>query len=173
MTEELEGLRNTSLGARATDMPWKIRRFAKLDMSARLELQSALDAEIRAKQTIQDELNKVKTSHMATECKLDDLEKKNQDLQAEIQRLKQETENLRLSKGVKHQDSQNSFLAFLNAPTSALDQFDRSTACGPSGKGRRIDSIDNFSLSNTPSREEDGRSQVTSHSRSPSTTSDL
>ncbi|CAM4649195.1 unnamed protein product [Leuciscus chuanchicus] len=173
MTEELEGLRNTSLGARATDMPWKIRRFAKLDMSARLELQSALDAEIRAKQTIQDELNKVKTSHMATECKLDDLEKKNQDLQLEIQRLKQETENLRLSKGVKHQDSQNSFLAFLNAPTSALDQFDRSTACGPSGKGRRIDSIDNFSLSNTPSREEDGRSQVTSHSRSPSTTSDL
>jgi len=26
--------------------------------------------------------------------------------------------------GVKHQDSQNSFLAFLNAPTSAVDQFD-------------------------------------------------
>lgn len=84
--------------------------------------------------------------------KLEELEKTNQDLQAEIQRLKQETENLRLSKGkslniwiesgkiswylfwyvcvvlcvpgVKHQDSQNSFLAFLNAPTSALDQFD-------------------------------------------------
>ncbi|XP_039537681.1 serine/threonine-protein kinase MRCK alpha-like isoform X2 [Pimephales promelas] len=173
MTEELEGLRNTSLGARATDMPWKIRRFAKLDMSARLELQSALDAEIRAKQTIQDELNKVKASSMATERKLEELEKKNEDLQAEIQRLKLETENLRLSKGVKHQDSQNSFLAFLNAPTSAVDQFDRSTASGPSGKGRPIDSIDNFSLSNTPSREEDGRSQVTSHSRSPSTTSDL
>ncbi|XP_016401549.1 serine/threonine-protein kinase MRCK alpha [Sinocyclocheilus rhinocerous] len=173
MTDELEGLRNASLGARATDMPWKVRRLAKLDMSARLELQSALDAEIRAKQTIQDELNKVKASHMATECKLEELEKKNQDLQAEIQKLKQETESLRTSKGVKHQDSQNSFLAFLNAPTSALDQFDRSTACGPAGKGRRIDSIDNFSLSNTPSREEDGRSQVTSHSRSPSTTSDM
>uniref|UniRef100_A0A8C1SPM4 non-specific serine/threonine protein kinase n=1 Tax=Cyprinus carpio TaxID=7962 RepID=A0A8C1SPM4_CYPCA len=124
MTEELEGLRNASLGARATDMPWKVRRLAKLDMSARLELQSALDAEIRAKQTIQDELNKVKASHMATDCKLEELEKKNQDLQAEIQRLKQETENLHTSKGVKHQDSQNSFLAFLNAPTSALDQFD-------------------------------------------------
>uniref|UniRef100_A0A8C1LBV3 non-specific serine/threonine protein kinase n=1 Tax=Cyprinus carpio TaxID=7962 RepID=A0A8C1LBV3_CYPCA len=121
MTEELEGLRNTSLGARATDMPWKVRRLAKLDMSARLELQSALDAEIRAKQTIQDELNKVKASHMATECKLEESEKKKQDLQAEIQRLKQETESLRMSKGVKHQDSQNSFLAFLNAPTSALD----------------------------------------------------
>uniref|UniRef100_A0A671LFS1 non-specific serine/threonine protein kinase n=1 Tax=Sinocyclocheilus anshuiensis TaxID=1608454 RepID=A0A671LFS1_9TELE len=160
MTEELEGMRNASLGARATDMPWKMRRLAKLDMSARLELQSALDAEIRAKQTIQDELNKVKASHMATECKLEESEKKNQDLQAEIQRLKQETEIMLCFSGVKHQDSQNSFLAFLNAPTSALDQFD-------------IDSIDNFSLSNTPSREEDGRSQVTSHSRSPSTTSDM
>uniref|UniRef100_A0A671LE09 non-specific serine/threonine protein kinase n=1 Tax=Sinocyclocheilus anshuiensis TaxID=1608454 RepID=A0A671LE09_9TELE len=141
MTEELEGMRNASLGARATDMPWKMRRLAKLDMSARLELQSALDAEIRAKQTIQDELNKVKASHMATECKLEESEKKNQDLQAEIQRLKQETESLRTSKGVKHQDSQNSFLAFLNAPTSALDQFDRSTACGPAGKGRRVSSF--------------------------------
>uniref|UniRef100_A0A667XSX2 Serine/threonine-protein kinase MRCK alpha n=1 Tax=Myripristis murdjan TaxID=586833 RepID=A0A667XSX2_9TELE len=127
MTEELEGLRNTSLGARATDMPWKMRRFAKLDMSARLELQSALDAEIRAKQSIQDELNKVKANNISTECKLQEMENKNQDLLAEIDRLKKETEELRLRRGVKHQDSQNSFLAFLNAPTSALDQFDVST----------------------------------------------
>uniref|UniRef100_A0A7N6A907 non-specific serine/threonine protein kinase n=1 Tax=Anabas testudineus TaxID=64144 RepID=A0A7N6A907_ANATE len=104
MTEELEGLRNTSLGARATDMPWKMRRFAKLDMSARLELQSALDAEIRAKQGIQDELNKVKASNISTECHSCII--------------------CAVSVGVKHQDSQNSFLAFLNAPTSALDQFD-------------------------------------------------
>uniref|UniRef100_A0A3P8TCD7 Serine/threonine-protein kinase MRCK alpha n=1 Tax=Amphiprion percula TaxID=161767 RepID=A0A3P8TCD7_AMPPE len=124
MTEELEGLRNTSLGARATDMPWKMRRFAKLDMSARLELQSALDTEIRAKQSIQDELNKVKANSISTECKLQEVESKNQDLLAEIDRLKKETEELRLRRGVKHQDSQNSFLAFLNAPTSALDQFD-------------------------------------------------
>uniref|UniRef100_A0A673CS70 Serine/threonine-protein kinase MRCK alpha n=1 Tax=Sphaeramia orbicularis TaxID=375764 RepID=A0A673CS70_9TELE len=126
MTEELEGLRNSSLGARATDMPWKMRRFAKLDMSARLELQSALDAEIRAKQGIQDELNKVKANNISTECKLQEVEAKNQELLAEIDRLKKETEELRLRRGVKHQDSQNSFLAFLNAPTSALDQFDDS-----------------------------------------------
>uniref|UniRef100_A0A8C7P5Y5 Serine/threonine-protein kinase MRCK alpha n=1 Tax=Oncorhynchus mykiss TaxID=8022 RepID=A0A8C7P5Y5_ONCMY len=137
MTEELEGLRNTSLGARATDMPWKVRRFAKLDMSARLELQSALDAEIRAKQTIQDELNKVKASNISTECKLQESETKNQDLLAEIERLKKDTEEFRLRRGVKHQDSQNSFLAFLNAPTSALDQFDRSPSVGPTSKGRR------------------------------------
>lgn len=48
-------------------MPWKMRRLAKLDMSARLELQSALDAEIRAKQSIQDELNKVKANNISTE----------------------------------------------------------------------------------------------------------
>ncbi|KAM4903466.1 serine/threonine-protein kinase MRCK alpha isoform 4-T4 [Sylvia borin] len=124
MTEELEALRNSSLGARATDMPWKMRRFAKLDMSARLELQSALDAEIRAKQAIQDELNKVKASCISTECKLQESEKRNMELLADIERLKKETEELRSEKGVKHQDSQNSFLAFLNAPTSALDQFE-------------------------------------------------
>uniref|UniRef100_A0A8C1JGP5 Serine/threonine-protein kinase MRCK alpha n=1 Tax=Cyprinus carpio TaxID=7962 RepID=A0A8C1JGP5_CYPCA len=99
MTEELEGLRSTSLGARGTDMPWKMRRFAKLDMSARLELQSALDAEIRAKQSIQDELNKVKASSIATECKLQDSESRNQELLAEIERLRKETEELRLRRG--------------------------------------------------------------------------
>ncbi|NWR69366.1 MRCKA kinase, partial [Centropus bengalensis] len=138
MTEELEALRNSSLGARATDMPWKMRRFAKLDMSARLELQSALDAEIRAKQAIQDELNKVKASCISTECKLQEAEKKNMELLTDIERLKKETEELRSEKGVKHQDSQNSFLAFLNAPTSALDQFERSPSCIPANKGRRV-----------------------------------
>nr|XP_020472604.1 serine/threonine-protein kinase MRCK alpha-like isoform X3 [Monopterus albus] len=173
MTEELEGLRNTSLGARATDMPWKMRRFAKLDMSARLELQSALDAEIRAKQGIQDELNKVKANNISTECKLQEVESKNQELLAEIDRLKKETEELRLRRGVKHQDSQNSFLAFLNAPTSALDQFDRSPSVGPTSKGRRVDSMDNFTPSNTPSREDDPKSLLKSRSRSPSMASDV
>ncbi|XP_026088703.1 serine/threonine-protein kinase MRCK alpha-like isoform X4 [Carassius auratus] len=172
MTEELEGLRNTSLGARGTDMPWKIRRFAKLDMSARLELQSALDAEIRAKQSIQDEFNKVKASNIATECKLQESESRNQELLAEIERLRKETEELRLRRGVKHQDSQNSFLAFLNAPTSALDQFDRSPSFGPGSKTRRLDSAD-FTPSNTPSRDEDARSRRISRSRSPSSASDM
>uniref|UniRef100_A0A8C6GL06 Serine/threonine-protein kinase MRCK alpha n=1 Tax=Mus spicilegus TaxID=10103 RepID=A0A8C6GL06_MUSSI len=127
MTEELEALRNSSLGTRATDMPWKMRRFAKLDMSARLELQSALDAEIRAKQAIQEELNKVKASNILTECKLKDSEKKNLELLSEIEQLIKDTEELRSEKGIEHQDSQHSFLAFLNTPTDALDQFERKT----------------------------------------------
>uniref|UniRef100_A0A803VWQ0 Serine/threonine-protein kinase MRCK alpha n=1 Tax=Ficedula albicollis TaxID=59894 RepID=A0A803VWQ0_FICAL len=176
MTEELEALRNSSLGARATDMPWKMRRFAKLDMSARLELQSALDAEIRAKQAIQDELNKVKASCISTECKLQESEKKNMELLADIERLKKETEELRSEKGVKHQDSQNSFLAFLNAPTSALDQFEDSFSSSSSSLidfMDDIDSVENFTLSNTPSRDEDSKSHLHSRSRSPSTASEI
>ncbi|XP_062896663.1 serine/threonine-protein kinase MRCK alpha-like isoform X7 [Mobula hypostoma] len=159
MTEELESLRNSSLGARATDMPWKMRRSQKVDMSARLELQSALDAEIRAKQVIQDELNKVKAASISTECKLQDGEKRNQELLTEIEKLKKEMEEIKSEKGVKHQDSQNSFLAFLNTPASPLDQFE-------------IDSIENFNLSNSPSGEE-VKSQVHSRSQSPSTASDI
>uniref|UniRef100_A0A1A8JW50 non-specific serine/threonine protein kinase n=3 Tax=Nothobranchius TaxID=28779 RepID=A0A1A8JW50_NOTKU len=176
MTEELEGLRSSSLGARATDMPWKMRRFAKLDMSARLELQSALDTEIRAKQSIQDELNKVKADSISTECKLREVETENQELLAEIDRLKKETEELRLRRGVKHQDSQNSFLAFLTAPTSALDQFDRSPSVGLASKGRRVDTMDtmnNYTPSSTPSKDDDSKSHLKSQSRSPSMASDM
>nr|XP_048292436.1 serine/threonine-protein kinase MRCK alpha isoform X7 [Myodes glareolus] len=141
MTEELEALRNSSLGTRATDMPWKMRRFAKLDMSARLELQSALDAEIRAKQAIQEELNKVKASNIITECKLKDSEKKNLELLSEIEQLIKDTEELRSEKGIEHQDSQHSFLAFLNTPTDALDQFEDSFS---SSSSSLIDFLDDI-----------------------------
>lgn len=49
------------------DPLWKVRRSQKLDMSARLELQSALDAEIRAKQLVQDDLRKVKAANISFE----------------------------------------------------------------------------------------------------------
>ncbi|XP_022276882.1 serine/threonine-protein kinase MRCK alpha isoform X14 [Canis lupus baileyi] len=183
MTEELEALRNSSLGARATDMPWKMRRFAKLDMSARLELQSALDAEIRAKQAIQEELNKVKASNIITECKLKDSEKKNLELLSEIEQLIKDTEELRSEKGIEHQDSQHSFLAFLNTPTDALDQFedsfsssssslidfldDRSPSCTPASKGRRTDPVES-----TYVRNPNVKVNVQSRSTSPSTSSE-
>ncbi|XP_036091276.1 serine/threonine-protein kinase MRCK alpha isoform X8 [Rousettus aegyptiacus] len=183
MTEELEALRNSSLGTRATDMPWKMRRFAKLDMSARLELQSALDAEIRAKQAIQEELNKVKASNILTECKLKDSEKKNLELLSEIEQLIKDTEELRSEKGIEHQDSQHSFLAFLNTPTDALDQFedsfsssssslidfldDRSPSCTPASKGRRTDPVEN-----TYARNPNVKFYIQSRSTSPSTSSE-
>ncbi|XP_070257347.1 serine/threonine-protein kinase MRCK alpha isoform X10 [Myotis yumanensis] len=117
MTEELEALRNSSLGTRATDMPWKMRRFAKLDMSARLELQSALDAEIRAKQAIQEELNKVKASNIITECKLKDAEKKNLELLSEIEQLIKDTEELRSEKASKGRRTVDSSPLPVHTPT--------------------------------------------------------
>ncbi|XP_030743600.1 serine/threonine-protein kinase MRCK alpha isoform X2 [Echinops telfairi] len=137
MTEELEALRNSSLGTRATDMPWKMRRFAKLDMSARLELQSALDAEIRAKQAIQEELNKVKASNIITECLSKIFEKKFLCLISCLSLLLNDPKMLQSFLGIEHQDSQHSFLAFLNTPTDALDQFEHSSSCTPASKGRR------------------------------------
>ncbi|KAM9003081.1 serine/threonine-protein kinase MRCK alpha [Sarcophilus harrisii] len=160
MTEELEALRNSSLGTRATDMPWKMRRFAKLNHNQLgSKLQSALNARIKAKQAIQEELNKVKASNISTECKLQESEKKNLELLSEIEKLKKETEDLKSEK-CKTPDSQNSFLAFLNAPTSALDQFE-------------IDSVENFTLSHPTSRDEEVKSHLQSRSRSPSTASDI
>lgn len=49
------------------DPLWKVRRSQKLDMSARLELQSALEAEIRAKQLVQEELRRVKAANISLE----------------------------------------------------------------------------------------------------------
>lgn len=53
--------------SRLQDPLWKVRRSQKLDMSARLELQSALDAEIRAKQLVQEELRRVKAANINLE----------------------------------------------------------------------------------------------------------
>uniref|UniRef100_A0A3Q2R484 non-specific serine/threonine protein kinase n=1 Tax=Fundulus heteroclitus TaxID=8078 RepID=A0A3Q2R484_FUNHE len=161
MTEELEGLRNTSLGARATDMPWKMRRFAKLDMSARLELQSALDTEIKAKQSIQDELNKVKADSISTECKLQEVESKNQELLAEIDPAGW-LSSCSLFCPLSFSSARSSYFPLLfitcSSQTVLLPSF-----CSP-----QVDSMDNFTPSNTPSREDDPRSHLKSHSRSPS-----
>uniref|UniRef100_A0A673FWK2 non-specific serine/threonine protein kinase n=1 Tax=Sinocyclocheilus rhinocerous TaxID=307959 RepID=A0A673FWK2_9TELE len=95
MTEELESLRSSSLGSRTLDPLWKVRRSQKLDMSARLELQSALEAEIRAKQLVQDELRKVKAANISFESKLKDTEAKNKDLEEQLENMKKEMEESR------------------------------------------------------------------------------
>uniref|UniRef100_A0A4W3I251 non-specific serine/threonine protein kinase n=1 Tax=Callorhinchus milii TaxID=7868 RepID=A0A4W3I251_CALMI len=162
MTEELESLRNSSLGARATDMPWKMRRSQKVDMSARLELQSALDAEIRAKQSIQDELNKVKAASISTECKLQEGDKRNSELLADIDRLKKEMEEIKANKGMrsrlgrphhtsplaKHCSQSNTF-AFLFQPKAhqfTVKSFTTPTKCNQCtslmvGLGRYMNAI--------------------------------
>uniref|UniRef100_A0AAY4EI48 non-specific serine/threonine protein kinase n=1 Tax=Denticeps clupeoides TaxID=299321 RepID=A0AAY4EI48_9TELE len=95
MTEELESLRSTSLGSRTLDPLWKVRRSQKVDMSARLELQSALDAEIRAKQLVHDELRRVKAANISFESKLKESDAKNRSLEEQLENMKKELEDSR------------------------------------------------------------------------------
>uniref|UniRef100_A0A8C0J881 Serine/threonine-protein kinase MRCK beta n=1 Tax=Chelonoidis abingdonii TaxID=106734 RepID=A0A8C0J881_CHEAB len=122
MTEELESLRISSLGSRTLDPLWKLRRSQKLDMSARLELQSALDTEIRAKQLIQEELRKVKDANISFESKLKESEAKNQELLEEIEGLKKKLEEkYRTDTGLKLPDFQDSIFEYFNTSPLARD----------------------------------------------------
>ncbi|MEE6493744.1 hypothetical protein FKM82_016931 [Ascaphus truei] len=115
MTEELESLRSSSLGSRTLDPLWKVRRSQKLDMSARLELQSALDAEIRAKQVVQEELRKAKDANISFESKLRDSESKHEDLVEEIENLKKKLEDkCKAESGLKLPDFQESIFEYFN-----------------------------------------------------------
>ncbi|KAK7906721.1 hypothetical protein WMY93_015333 [Mugilogobius chulae] len=100
MTEELENLKTISLGPRNMDPLWKVRRSQKLDMSVRLELQSALDAEIRAKQLLQEELRKVKGHCAGLESKVKDLEEKSKKTQDQLETLQKEVDLTRTSSGL-------------------------------------------------------------------------
>ncbi|XP_054305318.1 serine/threonine-protein kinase MRCK beta isoform X2 [Pongo pygmaeus] len=122
MTEELEALRSSSLGSRTLDPLWKVRRSQKLDMSARLELQSALEAEIRAKQLVQEELRKVKDSNLTLESKLKDSEAKNRELLEEMEILKKKMEEkFRADTGLKLPDFQDSIFEYFNTAPLAHD----------------------------------------------------
>uniref|UniRef100_A0A8B9NQU4 non-specific serine/threonine protein kinase n=1 Tax=Accipiter nisus TaxID=211598 RepID=A0A8B9NQU4_9AVES len=122
MTEELESLRSSSLGSRTLDPLWKVRRSQKLDMSARLELQSALDAEIRAKQLVQEELRKVKDANISFESKLKESEARNRELLEEMEGLKKKLEEkYRTDSGLKLPDFQDSIFEYFNTSPLARD----------------------------------------------------
>uniref|UniRef100_A0A8C5B3R9 non-specific serine/threonine protein kinase n=1 Tax=Gadus morhua TaxID=8049 RepID=A0A8C5B3R9_GADMO len=123
MTEELESLRSSNLGSRTLDPLWKVRRSQKLDMSARLELQSALEAEIRAKQLVQDELRKVKASNISYESKLREREEKSRDMVEQLENMKTELEESRSrsDKGMKLPDFHDSIFEYFNTSPLAHD----------------------------------------------------
>ncbi|XP_058844158.1 serine/threonine-protein kinase MRCK beta-like isoform X10 [Acipenser ruthenus] len=123
MTEELESLRNSNLGSRTLDPLWKVRRSQKLDMSARLELQSALDAEIRAKQLVQEELRNVKAANISFESKLKESEARSREMQEKLEIMKKDLEEsrFRTDKGLKLPDFQDSIFEYFNTSPLAHD----------------------------------------------------
>ncbi|XP_053892106.1 serine/threonine-protein kinase MRCK gamma isoform X1 [Malaclemys terrapin pileata] len=123
MTEELESLKHISTktsGARSPDNHWKARRLQKMEASAKLELQSALEAELRAKQGVQEELTEMKGAHLATERKLQEAEAQNQALQLELEKLKEELK-VRSVEGTKQQGPLIPFLSFWSAEKDAIN----------------------------------------------------
>lgn len=69
MTEELEFLKHSS-GPNSnsiTDKNWRNRRSQKLDKMELLNLQSSLQSEIQAKQSISEELTKTRTELIAAQ----------------------------------------------------------------------------------------------------------
>lgn len=129
MTEELETLRSSSLGTRPLDPLWKVRRSQKLDMSARLELQSALEAEIRAKQLVHEELRKIKAANIALESKLKESEERSREMGEQMENLKKEMEDSRsrTDKGLKLPDFQDSIFEYFNTSPLAPDLTFRTT----------------------------------------------
>ncbi|XP_047631305.1 serine/threonine-protein kinase MRCK gamma isoform X6 [Phacochoerus africanus] len=113
MAEELESLRNVgtqTLPARSLDQQWKARRLQKMEASARLELQSALEAEIRAKQGLQERLTQVQEAQLRAESRLQETEKQNQGLQQELAALREELR----ARGPGDTKPSNSLIPFLS-----------------------------------------------------------
>ncbi|XP_053224884.1 serine/threonine-protein kinase MRCK gamma isoform X4 [Podarcis raffonei] len=120
MMEEVEALKQTGAQSPKTpDTLWKARRLQKVEASAKLELQSALEAEIRAKGGVQEELDKLKVSHLAVECQLQEAEKQNRALRLELEKAKGELKG-RSQEGTKHQGPLIPFLSFRSASKDAI-----------------------------------------------------
>ncbi|XP_062952071.1 serine/threonine-protein kinase MRCK gamma [Cynocephalus volans] len=120
MAEELESLRNVgtqTLPSRPLDHQWKARRLQKMEASARLELQSALEAEIRAKQGLQERLAQVQEAQLQAERRLQEAEKQSQALQQELAVLREELR----ARGPGDTKPSNSLIPFLSFWSSEKD----------------------------------------------------
>ncbi|CAL1272600.1 unnamed protein product [Larinioides sclopetarius] len=81
MTEELENIKSSGLTPSTAEKNWRNRRSQKLEKMELLNLQSSLNSEIQAKQSIADELSKVRAELVL--------------VQKELKETKQKVENLK------------------------------------------------------------------------------
>ncbi|KAM6160906.1 serine/threonine-protein kinase MRCK gamma [Erethizon dorsatum] len=133
MAEELESLRNVgtqTITTRPLDHQWKARRLQKMEASARLELQSALDAEIRAKQGLQEQLTQVQEAQLQAERRLEEAEKQNQALQQELAALREELR----ARGPADNKPSNSLIPFLSFRSTEKDSAKDSGISGETPK---------------------------------------
>ncbi|XP_040321856.1 serine/threonine-protein kinase MRCK gamma isoform X3 [Herpailurus yagouaroundi] len=117
MAEELESLRNVGTQTpptRPLDHQWKARRLQKMDASARLELQSALEAEIRAKQSLQEQLTQVQEAQRQADSRLQEAEQQSRGLRQELAALREELQ----ARGPADTKPSNSLIPFLSLRSS-------------------------------------------------------
>ncbi|XP_053755500.1 serine/threonine-protein kinase MRCK gamma isoform X5 [Panthera pardus] len=117
MAEELESLRNVGTQTpptRPLDHQWKARRLQKMEASARLELQSALEAEIRAKQSLQEQLTQVQEAQRQADSRLQEAEQQSRGLRQELAALREELQ----ARGPADTKPSNSLIPFLSLRSS-------------------------------------------------------
>jgi len=146
MTEELEALKMTGGHVEKT---WKNRRSQRLDKMELLNLQSSLQSEIQAKQSIQDELRANKAMLNDVERELRENKKSNKDKDEEISKLKAELKSMKNRLDTNDRsDSQSSFYRFLfneaarleDSPSSEDDARSRTSEEDHSERGSSLHS---------------------------------
>uniref|UniRef100_A0A8D1EAI0 MRCK/ROCK kinase PH domain-containing protein n=1 Tax=Sus scrofa TaxID=9823 RepID=A0A8D1EAI0_PIG len=106
-TKEAESLRNSSVVSGAREVPGAMEQFNKLDMSAMLKMEAALDREQISRKILPE------ATPVTLNCKMKAREKYQSDLWLEIEHL---------NKGLEQQGPSASSLALYNTTTNALAQ---------------------------------------------------
>ncbi|CDQ59955.1 unnamed protein product [Oncorhynchus mykiss] len=161
MTEELEGLRNTSLGARATlcQVGWRASRHSYFHVSPEMFIWVQVGVLAAPLKDIQKLVPKPLLLFLGCVLWVVAQLEEEPSPQSEDQ-WKQDAPELKFESHSKCMDG-----AFWSLLASLLST--NSITCF------YVDSVDNFTPSNTPSRGEDSKSQLKSRSRSPSMASDV
>ncbi|XP_072743679.1 serine/threonine-protein kinase Genghis Khan [Anoplolepis gracilipes] len=142
MTEELEFLKHSGgisgsvgSGTTLTDKNWRNRRSQKLDKMELLNLQSSLQSEIQAKQTISEELTKTRSDLIAAQKELKDLKQRLDTMSHELKRKDMQIKELqaRLDTGDgyvtdiharTHATHTNTHTEVLERPTSQMSYLE-------------------------------------------------
>ncbi|KAK0161975.1 hypothetical protein PV327_008366 [Microctonus hyperodae] len=129
MTEELEFLKHSGgvggVGSTSTmsDKNWRNRRSQKLDKMELLNLQSSLQSEIQAKQSISEELTKTRSDLIAAQKELRDFRQRLDSMSHEMKRKEMQIKELQ-----SRIDSTDGFLERPTSQMSYLEHFLKETA---------------------------------------------
>ncbi|XP_018577381.1 serine/threonine-protein kinase Genghis Khan [Anoplophora glabripennis] len=123
MTEELDYLKHAGVSnaVGGSDKNWRNRRSQKLDKMELLNLQSSLQSEIQAKQSISEDLSRTREALLAAQKELRDYRQRNEALNLDLKRKEKQIKDFQ-----NRLDSEG-FLERPSSQMSYLDQFLKET----------------------------------------------